>query len=366
MKKSFKLIAAALAAITSMSCTSATAFADKLKTIDGVTYRYSDSGEQVGKYTAWAKTSKGRRYYKNGVMLKKTWLKTKAGKYYYIGKDGYVSTGFVKVTRDKSKGKYSYFDNNGVWDGNYYAENNIYTIKRNKNSGNEFSSNAEYFEINGQKFWKYENFTLLSTDGVTDPLDTVNNALSYINTFVYKKEDVIKLLDNAQKTGVDSNGSPVFKLSEQVYILGKVQPDQVEQMNKMDKNELSGYEDRLFYVYLSEDIHPSFVQDINPGTDYLQLFKIDGRNYVIDVETGGYLAYLNKSGKLSDENGESLPGSFGKFDINTCKLLGRLEKYGDGNVFINAEGYLLPDKSILVMTKIEDNCYDVFLLKVVD
>ena len=118
MKKSFKLIAAALAAITAMSCTSATAFADKLKTVDGVTYRYSDSGEQVGKYTGWAKTSKGKRYYKNGVMYKNKWIKTKSGKYYYAGSDGYMRTGWARVTR--GKGLYSYFDKNGVWDGKTY------------------------------------------------------------------------------------------------------------------------------------------------------------------------------------------------------------------------------------------------------
>ena len=128
MKKTLKLIAAALAAITALSCTSATAYADKLKTVDGVTYRYSDSGEQVGKYTGWAKTSKGKRYYKNGTALKGKWIKTKSGKYYYIGKDGYMSIGFVKVTRDKNKGEYSYFDENGVWDGNTYASDSFDSV----------------------------------------------------------------------------------------------------------------------------------------------------------------------------------------------------------------------------------------------
>ena len=131
MKRKFKLLAAALAAITAMSCTSATAFADKLKVVDGVTYKYSDSGEQKGKYTGWAKNSKGnyyyqngikvkknttingvrykfdktglctgkftgwtkstsgRRYWKNGVLLKNAWLKS-GGYYYYAGIDGYL------------------------------------------------------------------------------------------------------------------------------------------------------------------------------------------------------------------------------------------------------------------------------------
>ena len=245
MKKSIKLIAATLATLTAMSCTSATAFADKLKSVDGVTYRYSDSGEQVGKYTGWATTSKGRLYYKNGLMLKKTWLKTKSGKRYYAGSDGYIVTGWKEF-----KNGWHWFDSKGV------EATGIVII-----DGNEYS---------------------FSSSGVWDGIAPTEKA-----------------------------------------------------------------------------------DDINPSTDYSQIFKIDGRNYVIDVESGGHIAYITKSGKLTDENGKSLPGSFSKFDINTCKSLGKLEKYGDGNVFINAEGYLLPDKNILVMTNIEDNCYDVFLLKVV-
>ena len=118
MKKTLKILSAALAAITVMSCASVPAFADKIKTIDGVTYRYSDSGQQVGKYTGWAKTSKGKRYYKNGIVYKNKWIKTKAGKYYYAGSDGYMRTGWAKVS--VGKGNYSYFDKNGVWDGKVY------------------------------------------------------------------------------------------------------------------------------------------------------------------------------------------------------------------------------------------------------
>ena len=70
MRKSIRSLAAALAAITAMSFVNVTAFADKLKVVDGVTYKYSDTGEQKGKYTGWAKTSKGRYYYKDGVKLK--------------------------------------------------------------------------------------------------------------------------------------------------------------------------------------------------------------------------------------------------------------------------------------------------------
>ncbi|MBP3856144.1 MAG: hypothetical protein IK990_11110 [Ruminiclostridium sp.] len=119
MRKSIRLTAAALAAVTALSCASVTAFADKLKTVDGVTYRYSDSGEKIGKYTGWAKNSKGRLYFKNGSKLKNKWLKTTSGKYYYAGKDGYMRTGWAMVRRN-GNGLYSYFNEKGVWDGKTY------------------------------------------------------------------------------------------------------------------------------------------------------------------------------------------------------------------------------------------------------
>ncbi len=102
MKKKLKLIAAALAAITALSCTSATAYADKLKTVDGVTYRYSDSGEAKGKYTGWAKTSKGRYYYKDGVKLKSKWLSVKGRKTYYLLSSGKMATGDVFFKNGKT------------------------------------------------------------------------------------------------------------------------------------------------------------------------------------------------------------------------------------------------------------------------
>lgn len=118
MKKIFKTVAAVLAAVTAMSCTGLSAYADKLKKVDGVTYLYSDSGEKIGKYTGWSKNSKGKRCYKKGVMYTNRWIKTKKGKYYYAGSDGYMRTGWAAVTR--GKGSYSFFDKNGVWDGKTY------------------------------------------------------------------------------------------------------------------------------------------------------------------------------------------------------------------------------------------------------
>ena len=110
MKKSFKILAAALAAITAMSCTSATAFADKFKTVDGVTYLYSDTGSQKGKYTGWAKAKSGAKYYyKDGVKLKNKWLKVKGKKTYYLQSNGKMAIGDVYF----SNGRIYHFDDKG-------------------------------------------------------------------------------------------------------------------------------------------------------------------------------------------------------------------------------------------------------------
>ena len=102
MKKSFKTFAAALAAITAMSCVNVTAFADKLKTVDGIKYRYSDSGEQKGKYTGWAKNSKGKVYYKDGVKLKDCWLKVNGKRTYYLKSNGLMAVGDVEFKNGRT------------------------------------------------------------------------------------------------------------------------------------------------------------------------------------------------------------------------------------------------------------------------
>lgn len=117
MKNIFKFIAAALAANTVFLTMSAVASADKLKTIDGVKYLYSDSGERLGTYSGWSNSTAGRRYYKNGILVKSKWLK-KNRKYYYISSNGYAVTGWIK----NSKGKYYYFDSSGTGNGIAYTE----------------------------------------------------------------------------------------------------------------------------------------------------------------------------------------------------------------------------------------------------
>lgn len=110
MKKLILSLLAALAAIMSLTVS---ASADSLKRVDKVMYRCSDSGENLGEYTGFAKTEDGMRwYYKKGVLVKDEWIETDSGKRYYAAKNGALLTG-KKAVGDKI---YT-FDKRGRWDG---------------------------------------------------------------------------------------------------------------------------------------------------------------------------------------------------------------------------------------------------------
>lgn len=64
------------------------AYINRLTKIDGKTYYFDKNGRCKGKYTGWAKSSKGNRYYNNGFYLTGTW-KIK-GKSYVFDKNGYL------------------------------------------------------------------------------------------------------------------------------------------------------------------------------------------------------------------------------------------------------------------------------------
>lgn len=109
MKKLYRRFTAFISAAIMLAAMCTSAYADSLKKSDGIMYRYSDDGVNKGAYTGWAKSSKGRYYYKNGVKVTSTALIN--GKRYKFGENGVLIgeyTGFVK----NSKGKRYY--KNGV------------------------------------------------------------------------------------------------------------------------------------------------------------------------------------------------------------------------------------------------------------
>ncbi|MBR5088350.1 MAG: hypothetical protein IK093_02880 [Ruminiclostridium sp.] len=210
MRKSIRSLAAALAAITAMSCTSATAFADKLKTVDGIKYRYSDSGEQIGTFSGWSTGKSGAKYYyKNGVRVKNTWIKDKKGRYRYIDKTGKMAVGWCEVSR--GDGRFSWFDENGYWDGNSYCSKYSDAVRFGDNVKIKVSRNETVSEPFSGNY---------SSDGLVSK----KKAAAYINNTEYELEVPLAVAEQLRtgdklvfKAGVARgekvNGAYTYKLT---------------------------------------------------------------------------------------------------------------------------------------------------------
>ncbi len=99
MKLYLKLAAAALAVSAVISGVSVTASADKVRTVDGVRYVYSDDGKEKGKFSGWVTASNGRKsYYNEGVKVKNSWLKENGVRTYYVDGNGLAVVGERKIS----------------------------------------------------------------------------------------------------------------------------------------------------------------------------------------------------------------------------------------------------------------------------
>lgn len=76
--------------------------------IDGVRYKFSADGVCQGKYSGWVKKGGSRYYYKNGIMKKNCWIKSKGKKTYFLQKDGKMAVGKVTISGIEYE-----FDENG-------------------------------------------------------------------------------------------------------------------------------------------------------------------------------------------------------------------------------------------------------------
>ena len=65
--------------------------------IDGIRYVFDEYGYCQGEYTGFTKSSKGRRYWKNGELVKNRWIRVKGERKYYAGADGYFVTGTHEI-----------------------------------------------------------------------------------------------------------------------------------------------------------------------------------------------------------------------------------------------------------------------------
>ena len=318
MNIKFKALAVALAAVTALSCASVTAFADKLKTVDGVTYRYSDNGEAKGKYTGWAKTSKGRYCYKDGVKLKNKWIKDSKGRYRYLDKYGRMVTGWYEISR--GGGKYSWFDENGYWDGNSYCSKysdavRFGTYVRIKVSRNDIISEP------------------LSGNYSADSLVSKKKAASYINNTEYELEVPLAVAEQlitgdklVFKAGVSRgekvNGAYTYKLTiphTSALTASKIdssapyeQKVKLAALNRFDLfNSLLVLRNGRLKLDMMYDAYRLDTKVLLDEEDYGYFLDDDAKMYVINREEkeityglfGGYNKLNEKKGKYAFRNG---------------------------------------------------------------
>lgn len=87
-------LCAAAAMMTGMT---ANVYADTLETRDGLKYRISDNGEDMGLYSGWTSRDGKRYYYKDGEMKRNCWLTSGGEKEYYLTGSGEAATGKLTV-----------------------------------------------------------------------------------------------------------------------------------------------------------------------------------------------------------------------------------------------------------------------------
>lgn len=78
-------------------------------TIGNVRYQFDKDGVCQGRYTGYTRSKKGRRYWKDGILVRNFWIQKNGKRKYYAGEDGYFLTGTQEI-----KGKTYRFDENGV------------------------------------------------------------------------------------------------------------------------------------------------------------------------------------------------------------------------------------------------------------
>lgn len=92
-----RTLIALCAAAAMMTGMTANVYADTLETRDGLKYRISDNGEDMGLYSGWTSRDGKRYYYKDGEMKRNCWLTSGGEKKYYLTGSGEAATGKLTV-----------------------------------------------------------------------------------------------------------------------------------------------------------------------------------------------------------------------------------------------------------------------------
>lgn len=160
----------------------------KFSVIDGVAYDFTADGVCKGRYTGFTRSSKGRRYYKNGMMTANKWLNAKNGTRYLTGPDGYLRTGWVA----RGLNELYLFNEKGEWDGERYYTG--YAPKTLDDFLKDFDYSDElYYEYNIGFSGEYKAFESIRT--VSDILETEKDRELLFDNIIWESdcESVVEL-----------------------------------------------------------------------------------------------------------------------------------------------------------------------------
>lgn len=82
----------------------------KAAVIEGIRYEFGKDGVCRGTFTGITKSDKGRRFWKDGTLVKNKWIRVKGERKYYAGADGYFVTG----TREINGKEYDFAENGAL------------------------------------------------------------------------------------------------------------------------------------------------------------------------------------------------------------------------------------------------------------
>lgn len=227
MKNIKKTISAIMAAAVIFGTAATPVSADKLKTTDGVIYKYDDDSNLIGEFSGWAKTDGISRRYADGKPYT-GWLKNKDGSYKYV-LDGYIVKGEMPI-----KNKVYTFDENGVMTGQKKA---VLSLDWDEDEGTamlEFELTplvyGEYGYGNPEKLERWENGEWVDCLGVE-------------NYVVTDEEHLISFQDCEQEVHI-------FGFSPKAYIGNEITPG-TYRLTLTGINESSGAakEDKIFKIY---------------------------------------------------------------------------------------------------------------------
>ncbi len=422
--------------------------------IGGARYIFSADGVCKGRYTGWTKSSKGKRYWKDGTLVTNKRLIDKDGNRFYADGSGYVT---VDMSNSEKNGTLRARYLNSSAETSFFKDYKITRL---------FKS----CDVKEKILTVVDNEMLIIPSGVTvrlyngaqadgaiciekggklilaeGTLSVTSGGSLFSDGSVYIKKKGCLSVKNGGELFVGKSGK--LKISDEENLklaeasnavcLGSTDSEN----KKIGKKAIAAYvtadnstaiaDDPEALLPVEADYCTDFTFEIGIGTtsvtfvfdsgavfkvlkqrdkfafigscctamlgmysrsngrDYGIIYEIEDKDYIYDMETGGFAVFLNEDGSFTMADDEQQSGAeesltvIDKTDalrtvnLNNCRSLGSPFDYvlaqNDASVNAHLQAYLLPEGAVVVLQRAkdiektaEDRLYYAYLLKPVD